>query len=45
MVIVPSVLAALIEKLKDCLVVGVPVIDPLLLFNEMPAGRAPEATE
>ena len=42
--IVPSVLAALIEKLKDCLVVGVPVSAPVLEFSEIPAGNDPDAT-
>jgi hypothetical protein len=43
-VIVPSVFSASSEKLKDCLVVGVPVIAPVLLFKDIPAGSALVAT-
>jgi hypothetical protein len=43
-VIAPSVLLALNEKLKLCLVVGVPVSAPVLEFSEIPAGNDPDAT-
>jgi hypothetical protein len=36
---------AVMEKLADCVVVGVPLINPLLAFRLRPTGRLPLVME